>query len=99
MTHLTFEEQQALRRLLVTYNVLFDGALGAWHAKPVDVEPNPKVIPYHAKAYAIPEIHEKALKKKIACLVKLGILKKTRLGMGSSMFYNSKGKWNCKVFN
>ena len=75
MKHLTFEQQQALRRLLVTYNVLFDGAFGAWHAKPVDLELKPNVSPCHAKSYAIPKIHENTLKKEIARLVKLGVLK------------------------
>jgi len=52
--HLTLDEQMQLLHLLRKYEYLFDGTLGAWTGRPVDVELKEGVKPYHAKPYPIP---------------------------------------------
>ena len=47
--HLTPEEQKQLNFLLKRYEHLFDGQLGKWKGKPIDIELKPGVQPYHAK--------------------------------------------------
>ena len=47
-----------LRDVLKIYELLFDGTLGTWKTKPVDIELQPGAKPYHAKLYPVPRSHE-----------------------------------------
>ena len=74
--HLTDEERDALHSLLVKYEFLFDGTLGHWNTRPVDIELQDDAKPYHAKPYPVPRAYEAVFKKEVARLCKLGVLKK-----------------------
>ena len=56
-THLSEEERQGLRVLLLKYAELFDGTLGTWKDEECDFELKPDSTPYHAKAFPIPKVH------------------------------------------
>ena len=62
-------EKSQLLRLLKKYDVLFDGTLGKWNNKKLELELREGATPYHAKAYPIPKIHEKTLKIEVDRLV------------------------------
>eukprot|EP00978_Attheya_sp_CCMP212_P023065 scaffold69823_cov70-Attheya_sp.AAC.1 len=53
--HLNIENQQKLYKVLVKYEGLFDGTLGTWNAPPVDFTLKPNAVPYHARAFPIPQ--------------------------------------------
>ena len=74
--HLTREEHKKLRKLLEEYVELFDGSLGQWKDTYYDIELQPGAQPYHARAFPIPRIHEKALRLEVERLIKEGVLKK-----------------------
>ena len=62
-THLTELERAQLLALLMTHESLFNGQLGTWKGRPVDIKLKPEAAPYHAKAYKIPHIYEKPSRK------------------------------------
>ena len=74
--HLTKEEQKKLRNLLGKYAELFDGSLGQWKDTYYDIELQSGSQPYHARAFPIPRIHEKALRLEVERLIKEGVLRK-----------------------
>ena len=74
--NLTRDEQKKLRKLLEEYVELFDGSLGQWKDTYYDIELQPGAQPYHARAFPIPRIHEKALRLEVERLIKEGVLKK-----------------------
>ena len=55
--HLTNRQQQQLIKLLLEYEILFDGTLGDWHTKPVGLKLRPGPKAYHGIAFSIPHIH------------------------------------------
>jgi len=57
-THLTQDKQRLLKTLLKKFEHLFDGSLGTWTGDDYDIELKSDAIPYHAKAFPIPRIHE-----------------------------------------
>ena len=75
-SHLTKEEKNALLRLLLSYEDLFDGTLGDWQTEPIKFQLKPGATPYHGRAYPIPKIHEETLKKEIQRLIELGVLER-----------------------
>ena len=58
MTNLNQEEKQALKKLLFKFEDLFDGTLGEWTCKPVQIKLKPGSKPHHSRAFSIPKIHE-----------------------------------------
>jgi hypothetical protein len=74
--HLTLRQQQALIHLLESFEELFDGTLGDWDTEPVHFELKKDAKPYHGKAFPVPRIHLETLKKEIARLCKIGVLKR-----------------------
>ena len=73
---LTKQEKRSLLSLLQKYESLFDGSLGTWNSKPIDIELKPDVKPYHAKPYPVPYSQEAKLKMECERLVEWNILKK-----------------------
>ena len=59
-TNLTKDEKKSLRTLLGKYEDIFDGKLGKWKDTYYDIELKPGVSPYHARAFPIPRVHERA---------------------------------------
>ena len=74
--HLNVEERESLLTLLTKYESLFDGTLGFWNHEEYDIELQPGVKPYHARAYPIPKIHEQALRTEVERLCSIGVLRK-----------------------
>src|SRR5687768_16076486 len=60
------EDQQKLLKLLQKYVHLFEGTVGTWNSKPVDlVLKDPKGAPYHAKPSPVPHFQEQKLKEEV----------------------------------
>ena len=66
-------QKEQLYKLLKTYEQLFDGTLGEFRTSPVSIKLKPDATPFHGKAYPIPHIHEKTLKKECERLCKLKV--------------------------
>ena len=73
--HLTTLQRNKLLRLLLEHKELFDGSLGDWDTEPVSLTLKDGAVPYHGRAYPVPQVHLRTLKKEVARLVKLGVLK------------------------
>ncbi len=73
-THLSASQQEQLLALLLDYEELFGGTLGDWKTEPVSFKLKPGTTPYHGKAYPIPQVHLKTLKKEVERLCELGVL-------------------------
>jgi len=74
--HLTEHEQSQLLTLLRKYENCFDGSLGHWKTKPVNLELKSDASPYHARPFPIPHSREETMRKEIARLCNLGVLEK-----------------------
>ena len=74
--HLEEDEREQLRQLLKKYEDLFDGTLGEWNDAPLSIDLKEDAKPFHAKPYAIPKAYEETLKKEVARLCDIGVLKK-----------------------
>ena len=74
--HLNLHQRQKLLKLLTSYEELFDGTLGDWQTKPISFQQVPGTKPYHGRAFPVPHIHLKTLKKEVERLVELGVLKR-----------------------
>ena len=60
LKHLTFEQQSQLLKTLRKYEALFDGTLGTWNTKPVELElKDPNCAPYHARPYPVPQYRKR----------------------------------------
>jgi len=75
-SNLNTEQNQQLRKLLEEFKELFDGTLGSWKDQQINIELKEGATPYHAKVFPIPKSREETLKKEIARLCQLGVLKK-----------------------
>ena len=85
--HLTNHQQQQLIKLLLEYEILFDGTLGDWRTKPVGMKLKPGAKAYHGRPFPIPHVHLKVLKREVKRLVELGVLiKQPDSEWGSSTF-------------
>jgi succinate dehydrogenase flavin-adding protein (antitoxin of CptAB toxin-antitoxin module) len=74
---ITKEQQQDLLKLLQKYETIFDGTLGTWDTKPVNLElKDPNCKPYLAKPYPVPHSQERKLKDEVERLCTDGILRK-----------------------
>ena len=74
--HLNKNEKKSLYKLLKRYEFLFDGTLGTWHSKPVDIELKEGATPYYARPFPAPRAHEKVFREEIERLVKIGVLRR-----------------------
>jgi hypothetical protein len=57
-------KQQALKKVLLEFEDLFDNTLGHWRTDPYEIELKPNVKPYHAKPFPIPKVYEQTLQWK-----------------------------------
>ena len=60
--HLNFKQKNLLEKLLRKYEPLFDGSLGHWRSKSVNLELKEGATPYHARPYPIPKSLEIKIK-------------------------------------
>ena len=67
-------EKEQLLQLLKKFEPLFDGMLDKWKSMPCDIELREGIIPYHARPYPLPRVHEKTLHMELECLCKVGML-------------------------
>ena len=74
--HLSSEVQKLMLNLLKEFEPLFYGTLGDFQTNPVELELLPGSKSKHFKAFPVPKIHERTLKKEIDRLVNLGVLLK-----------------------
>ena len=74
--NLNDNEQIMLRDLITKYEFLFDGTLGTWKTKPVDIGLQSGAKPYHAKPYSVPRAHGDVLRKEVEQLCQLRVSKK-----------------------
>jgi len=72
--HLTTDQCNKFLRLLLTYEVLFDGTVGDWKTEPVSFELKSDAKQFHGRAFHVPYIHLDTLKKEVLIVVKLGVL-------------------------
>ena len=73
-THLDPEEKEKLLELLMEFEPLFDGTLGAWKTTPVTFTLKEGAKPYHGRAFPIPVFHKETILKEIRWLCELGVL-------------------------
>ena len=57
-----------LREVLNKYEFLFDGTLGTWKTRNVDIEIQTGEKPYHAKPYPVPHAHKDVYRKEVEWL-------------------------------
>ena len=80
--------------LLTKYESLFDGTLGFWNHEEYDIELQPGVKPYHARAYPIPKIHEQTLHTEVERLCSIGVLRKVNLSEWVALTFSTPKKNN-----
>jgi len=73
-THLSTEEQLELAHLLKKFIHLFDSTLGNWKGSGVSFELRDDAVPFHARPYPIPYVHEAPTRTEVDRLCKLGVL-------------------------
>ena len=77
ITTINNEQRQHLKDVLQKFEELFDGSLGCWNCKPVELElKDPNCKPIHARPYPIPQSQGVKLKEEVDRLVKYGVLRK-----------------------
>ena len=76
LEHLNLKEQKQLIDVLQKYPALFQGGLGTCNVRPIHLELEEGVKPYHARPYAVPQAYEETTKKEFDRLVNIGVLKR-----------------------
>ena len=76
--HLTTIEREKLHKLLVKYQEIFDGTLGAWETDEVDFDLKEGSQPFSQRYYPVPHLYKETFKKELDRLVKLGVLEKVQ---------------------
>ncbi len=74
--HLSDNHGKKLLYLLVKFELLFDGTLGDWKAKPVSIQLKECASPYHGRVFPVPKLHKDVLIKEVERLCKLGVLER-----------------------
>ena len=87
LKHLDTDEQSMLSRLLHQYPVLFGGGLGKLDIPPIDLQLNPGSVPYHARAFPIPQALYGLTKKEMDRLTGINVFEK-----------NSDSEWAAPTF-
>ena len=70
-TQLNYEKRTLLLILLEESEDLFDGTLGDWATKPVDLEIKPDSKPFNSRYYPVPRINKEIFRKEIKRLVEI----------------------------
>jgi hypothetical protein len=73
-THLSPEECEQLRNVLLDFNELFQGTCGKYNGDPVSLELIPGSKPFYGKPFSIPKAYEQVTKDEIKHLQTLGLL-------------------------
>ena len=69
ITELKLEQKTKLLNLLKKFEPIFNGQLGHWKTKPVDLElKDPQCKPIYQRPYPVPKSQEKKLKQECARL-------------------------------
>ena len=99
MEHLSTNQKVLLKSLLYKYEILFDGILGNWETKPVDLKLKEGAIPYQAKPMFVLHIHKETLRKEVIQMVEIGVLipvKKNVSEWAEPSFLVPKGDGACR---
>jgi hypothetical protein len=75
-TYLTPAYQEAMKKLLLEYESLFDGQLGVWNVPPVTLQLKPSASAHCAQPFQIPLIHRETTQREIERLVSVGVLRR-----------------------
>ena len=75
-SHLSTSQKRDLLKLLREFETLFDGTLGDWDTEPIHLRLKPGATPFHGRPFPIPRIHLETLKKEVARLEEIGVLKR-----------------------
>ena len=73
--HLNAQQRNDLLRLLLQHEELFDGTLGEWRGEAVNFQLQLGAKPFHGRPFPIPHVHKDTIKKEVARLVEIGVLK------------------------
>ena len=76
--HLTPIEREKLYKLLIKYQDIFDGSLGAWKTDDVDFKMKEGAKPFSQRYYPVPHLYKETFKKELDRLEKLGVLEKVQ---------------------
>ena len=74
--HLINDGQSMLYDVLTKYELLFNGTIGTWKMKPVDIELHPGARNYHPNPYPVPQAHKAVFRKEVEWLCQIGVLKR-----------------------
>ena len=77
LNHLNREQKDDIEKLLTKHEKLFDGTLGLYPHKKVQIEIDPEAKPVHSRPYAVPIVHRDVFRKELENLVKRGVLSRT----------------------
>jgi hypothetical protein len=77
LSHLTKEQKDILTKTLKKRTQLFSGGLGTLNVKPVHLELNENAVPYHARAFPIPQSMEAKVHREMERLASIDVLRKT----------------------
>lgn len=75
--HLTKEQREDLGTLWSEFTQLFNGKLGLYPHRQLDLELIPGAKPVHQRAYPVPHVHREVFKQELRRLVELGVLEPT----------------------
>ena len=68
-------------------NLLFNGTLGQWTDEDYDIELKEGAMPYDARPFPVPCVHEQTFRQEVKRLCKIGVLKKV-----------NRSKWAAPTF-
>jgi hypothetical protein len=71
---LNAQQKNQLLSLLEDFEDIFDGTLGHWQTKPVEIELKPGAKPYSGRYYPVPKINKETFKRELLRLVNIGVL-------------------------
>ena len=69
------DQQKKLLTLLIQHEELFDGTLCDWKGESVNFELKLDAKPDHGRPFPVPHVHKDTIKKEVARLVEIGVLK------------------------
>ncbi|DBA04493.1 TPA: hypothetical protein N0F65_011041 [Lagenidium giganteum] len=73
-THLTEDEQAALRQLLLEFDDLNEGTIGTMPGEPYSFNLKEGVRPFHARPFGVPQAYLEPVKKEVERLERLGVI-------------------------
>ena len=72
--HLSDEEKQKLRSAFTGHDRLFEGKLGCYPGKKIQLELKPDAKPHYSRPYPVPQKHEQVFRDEAAHLCREGVL-------------------------